>query len=353
MSIFTTFTPGDTTGVRSTEVTTGLWSPNETGSLNAVYSSSVQIGISGEYYYDLYNLPTSNSEAEVQFAVGYGQRLGSGSPSLSVKGDSTLPTQVIYSQYKNILLESDTTQFSFDEVASDDIYVININRARMKQALDIGNWELGLKGVNGQFTFIDDSGAANEVVGNIIASSVYNIRSGSIVNGVSTTDTTVYGLAFPDYGALVLYPTAISRSVGLVAPTINARTATGLPFAPYTGSNVTTYQYQHEGLVRAISASMANGYAFKARSVEKVASQNYFIRLKNNEYNYTNNPTYYTTTTDGSQTILDVFQENPLTYLSTIGLYNDQNELLAVAKLSRPIQKSEDREALIRVRLDY
>lgn len=352
MSIFTIFSPDDITGVRSTEVTTGLWSPNETGSLSAVYSSSVQIGISGEYYYDLYNLPSSNSEAEVQFSVAYGHRLGSGSPSLAVKNDSTMPTQVIYSQYKNILLESDAI-FSFDGVDSDHIYVININRARMKQAIDAGNWELGLKGTKGQFSFIDDSGAANEVVGNIIASTVYNIRSGSIVAGLAA-DTTVYGLAFPDYGALVLYPNAISSSIGLVAATAaDMRTATTNPFAPWTGSGISDYQYQHEGLVRAISASMANGYAFKARSVEKVASQNYFVRLKNSEYNYTNNPSYYTASSDGSKVILDVFQDKPLTYASTIGLYNDANELIAVAKLSRPVQKNEDREALIRVRLDY
>jgi hypothetical protein len=352
MSIFTIFSPDDVTGVRSTEVTTGLWSPNETGSLSAVYSSSVQIGISGEYYYDLYNLPTGNSEAEVQFSVAYGHRLGSGSPSLAVKNDSTLPTQVIYSQYRNILLENGAV-FSFDGVDSDHIYVININRSRMKQALDAGNWELGLKGTKGQFTFIDDSGAANEVIGNIIASSVYNIVSGSIVTG-QAADTTVYGLAFPDYGALVLYPNAISSSVGLVAATgAGMRTSTTSPFAPWTGSGINDYQYQHEGLVRAISASMASGYPFKARSVEKVASQNYFVRLKNGEYNYTNNPSYYTTAEDGSKVILDVFKDKPLTYASTIGLYNDANELVAVAKLSRPIQKNEDREALIRVRLDY
>jgi hypothetical protein len=96
---------------------------------------------------------------------------------------------------------------------------------------------------------------------------------------------------------------------------------------------------------------MAAGKAFIARSAESITSTNYFIRLKNKDYNYSNNPTYYTGS--NPQTVLEPFRIKPITYATTIGLYNDSNELLAVAKLSRPIQKSTDKEALIRVRLDY
>jgi hypothetical protein len=44
---------------------------------------------------------------------------------------------------------------------------------------------------------------------------------------------------------------------------------------------------------------------------------------------------------------------NPKTYITTVGLYDDNNELLAVAKLSKPLLKSFSREALVRVRLEY
>jgi len=96
---------------------------------------------------------------------------------------------------------------------------------------------------------------------------------------------------------------------------------------------------------------MAAGSPFIARSAEKITSTNYFVRLKNGDYNYSNNPTYYT----GSlpQNVLPAFRDKPISYVTTIGLYNDANELLAVAKLSRPVQKSTDKEALVRVRLDY
>jgi hypothetical protein len=44
---------------------------------------------------------------------------------------------------------------------------------------------------------------------------------------------------------------------------------------------------------------------------------------------------------------------NPQTFITTVGMYNDNNELLAVAKLSRPLVKDFTKEALIRIKLDY
>lgn len=354
MSIFTTFAAQDQTGVLSTEVTTGLWSPSETGSLSTVFTSSLQFNVSGEFYYDAYNLnPNQDTDAEVQFSVAYGHRLGSGSPSLIDLPTSTLPTKVVYSQYRNILLTSGS-KFTFGGVESDDIYVINVNRARMKQALDPGNWQLGLSGSRGLHKFIDSYGQSDNISGNVVASNVYEVRSGSLtVGSASYANSTVYGLVFPDYGTIILYPKLISESVGFVNATgAGMRSSTPFPFAPWTGNVGTTYEYQHEGLYRSISSSMSQGNAFIARSVEQVASKNYSVYLRYDQYNYTNNPSYYNTV-NGVREILPVFQDNPLTYITTIGLYNDTNELLAVAKLSRPIQKSVDKAALIRVRLDY
>lgn len=339
--------------IGGTEVTTGLWS-GDTGSLAAIYTSSVQVGVSGEFYYDLYD-GSSPTDSDIQFSVAYGHISGGASPSVISLNTSTVPTQVTYAQYRNILLDKGIQKFSFGGVESDDIYVINIQRSRLKQAIDPGNWQLSLSGSRGIISLVDDSGLGTAVAGNLVADNVHNIRSGSLTlsGTVNQADTTVYGLVFPDYGVIVLRPAAISSSVGFQPNNSSniARTNSSAPFAPYTGSGVTSYQYAHEGLVRAISGSMAANYPFIARSAEKITSTNYFIRLRNNEYNYSNNTTYYT----GSlpQQVLEPFRFKPITYVTTIGLYNDQNELLAIAKLSKPVQKSIDKEALIRVRLDY
>jgi hypothetical protein len=349
MAIFTAFNPSDITSVKSTEVTTGLWSPNETDSLTGFQTASEQVALSGMYYYDLKNV---GSDSEVQFSVAYGHIDGAGSPQLVDRTDTVLPTKVIYSQYRNILLTSGS-KFKFGQVESDDIYVLNFSRSRTKSSLDSGNWRLGLSGSKGIRTFTDNSGLANAVTGNILASSAYEVRSGSL-GTISQTDTTVYGLVFPDYGVIILHPAAISSSVGLLGPLQNARTDTAFPYAPFTGSLTSpyNYQYQHEGLVRSIAGAMAAGSAFIALSAERVTSQNYFVRIRNDQYNYTNNPSYYQTV-GNARTPLEQFKNNPITYLTTIGLYTPTNELVAVAKISRPIKKGEDREALIRVRLDY
>lgn len=353
-NIFTSLSvTDDITSIRGTEVTTGMWS-GDTGSLSSVFTSSVQVANSGEFYYDIYNLnPATSDSAEIQFSVAYGHVSGGGSPSLTTLETSTLPTQVIYTQYRNILLAKDVERFTFDQTESNDIYVINMQRSRLRQAIDPGNWQLGLSGSRGVSTFIDDSGLSTAVVGNLVANNVYNIRSGTLDDGFATGNSTVYGLVFPDYGVIILHPAAISSSVGFFGnnSTTGYKSSRLDPFAPYTGSAATTYQYQHEALLRSISGSTAAGKPFIARSAETITSTNYFIRLRNSQYNYSNNPTYYTGS--NPQNVLEPFRVKPITYVTTIGLYNDSNELLAVAKLSRPVQKSTDKEALIRVRLDY
>jgi hypothetical protein len=101
-------------------------------------------------------------------------------------------------------------------------------------------------------------------------------------------------------------------------------------------------------MFHSISGSVAG---FQARNSQKITSAHYFVRIKNGQYNFSNNPTY----TTGSDGVLaqSTFIGDPKTYITTIGLYNNRQELLAVAKLSQPLLKSFSREALVRVKLDY
>ena len=76
----------------------------------------------------------------------------------------------------------------------------------------------------------------------------------------------------------------------------------------------------------------------------------YFCRINHNEYNYSTNPTYLS----GSKIrVKTQASDLPVSYITSVGLYNDNNELLATAKLSEPLKKSSDTEFTIRVRLDY
>jgi hypothetical protein len=106
-------------------------------------------------------------------------------------------------------------------------------------------------------------------------------------------------------------------------------------------------------LFTSISGAMTSSvnYAMQARNIETITSTHYFVRVKNGEYNFSNNPTFITGSVgEFSQ---PTFIGDPKTYLTTIGMYNDRQELLAVAKLSQPIQKSFSIETLIKVKLDF
>jgi hypothetical protein len=76
----------------------------------------------------------------------------------------------------------------------------------------------------------------------------------------------------------------------------------------------------------------------------------YFCRINHNEFNYSTNPTYVNASKIRVKTNST---DEPISYITTIGLYSDKNELMAVAKLSEPLKKSPSTEFTIRARLDY
>ena len=334
-------------------VTTGLWSDGS-GSLTNMYTSSVQTSSpSAQYYYNVYNYnPQENTTAEVQFAVAYGHVYGSGSVSLQNDDNALLATKSTYSQYKSMLLQPNDNLFSFQNSSntttdSNDIYVINIARARYKESLDPGNWELILSGSNGAFSFIDDSGKKfSDTAG--VPGNVFNVVSGGLNLGtqlnatIKTTTATNglgYGIFYPDRGIIVLNPAAIGSTIGKVW--------VDGTLVELSGSlSTTAEQYNHARLFSSISASGD----FEARSTENVSTQHFFVRATNREFNYSNNPTYV----DANGNFLEPsFQTDPHTYITTIGLLNDSNELIAVAKTSQPIVKSFDLETLIKIKLSF
>jgi hypothetical protein len=140
-----------------------------------------------------------------------------------------------------------------------------------------------------------------------------------------------YGFVYPDAGFIVFNAAAISASAGLV---VNKSSNAG-------GKN-------HQALFNAISASATANFVLD--SEEKVTSQYYFTRVRNQEFNYTTNASFIEN--DGTLSFSSM-NDNPRVYITTVGLYNDNNELVAVAKLSQPLAKDFTKEALIKVKLDY
>ena len=348
------------TNVLST-ISSPVWS-GATATLTAFWTGSTQSASSGDYYYDLYDKVGTDTTRIVQFAVSYGHIEGSGSLSTN---DGNNPTKAIYRQFRNICIKNASTETRFNFNANGDgttynakdVFIVNVNRARYREKLDPGNWELHLSGSSAAGTLgdtgagdsvlklIDDSGATSD--SSVKASQrVFNIVSGSIADGTTRIKTTAiaqsatngsFGYFYPELGVIVLNANAISASV------VGGSPAGALNLARSSGTNDNT-AYE---LVNAISL----GKYFQARREEQIKSSHYFCRVKSDNYNYSQNPTYYT----GSNAELQnpTFVQDPKSYITTVGLYNNANELLAVAKLSQPLLKSKDREAVIKVRLDF
>lgn len=358
--IFTPFNMStDVVANQKTLVTTGLFAGNS-GSIDTLFTSSVQSSTSKQYYYAAYkDNPSTIATAASQFSVAYGHRLGSGSFSAGQLNDSS--TKAVYSQYKQLLLNPGDSVFSFGTSGnSDSIYIVNFDRSRLRDRLDPGNWQFSLAQLSGSFyannvhtgsnvkialpgasviSLIDDSGDTDQSVGFSSAGRVYNIISGTLTAGgyVVNNDYVYYGLVYPDMGMLVLDGTMLNASAS---------------FNTVTGSSVAGDNAWK--LFTSISGAMSinsSTNTFQARNSEIINSTHYFVRVKNGEYNFSNNPSF--TTGSVGEFSQATFIGDPKTYITTVGMYNDNQELLAVAKLSQPVQKSFQNEALIKVKLDF
>jgi hypothetical protein len=353
--IFTRFdVASDVVENQQTTVTTGLFSGN-LGSLTAMFTSSNQSTSSTQYYYSVYNSTAATKES--QFAIAWGNRLGSGSSAQGTLNDS--PSRAVYSQYRLLLLNPGDTTFTFaNNTNSDSIYVINFDRARLKEKLDPGNWQFNFASLandggvsnsayTGSNVTVNNSGPVISVIddSSIVSTTnlgnsgrIYNIVSGSITDGVYTQNGSpvYYGLAYPDMGILVMNGVMLNASAS---------------FNTVSGSNVAGDNAAK--LFKSISGSIviSQANAPQARNEQTVTSTHYFVRMKNGEYNFSNNPSFVTGSVgEFSQ---PTFIGEPKVYATTIGLYNDRQELLAVAKLSQPIQKSFSSEVLVKCKIDY
>jgi hypothetical protein len=331
---------------RTEVVTSGIWS-GDNGSLETFHTSSAQSSsASGRYYLDVYNENATSSSSEVQFSIAYGHIDGGGAPTLTQTDSSTLPTKAIYSQFRNLLLDSGDTFFSVYNGTTaggqniSDLFAINVNRARYKEQLDPGNVQLNLQNGSTIISLIDDSGQT-ETVG--ASGRVFNMVSGALnigtanegtINSLTSSNGQGWGLFYPDAGVMLLNPSAVAAGLGVT-------------FSSASAANTYNNAINNMKLYQAISASGD----FQARRTENVSTSHYFVRANNREFNFSNNPTFVT----GSigQFVQTSFERDPKVYITSVGLYDDANELLAVAKTSKPIEKSFDKEVAIKVKLDF
>lgn len=211
--------------------------------------------------------------------------------------------------------------------------------------------------------------------GTVVLDAKRVFATGDIGYGVidAMTDTTSQGSAKSVFRADANDPLAqgvIPRGKALFGP--NGQSAAGAPeFQDANGAQInggdnaiggSIYPYFFtSGSIDDIVDHVCNtrfgsdaGTAITFQNKTEINSTIYFIRASPDEFNYSSNPTYTDQTgrivvTDASVNAL----EKPFSYITTVGLYGDFDDLLAVAKLSRPVEKNDEKDLTIRVRLDF
>ena len=342
MSIFTEFDfENDVVENQKTKISSGIFSGGAS-KLTSFFTSSTQqaTGSFLSLYHQDPNVPATANTAEVQFDIGYAHYAGSGSAGNTTKLTSGgRQSLAMHSQFAQVVLPPAVTRFKMTgaPTGSEDFYFLSFMRSRMREKLDPGNWELRL----GKFKLIDDSNATSNPTVNE-GGRVFNVVSGSIASGTADIKTTAanqvggaLGLFYPDLGLILLDANQVKK--------YDAANSVVLSH----GVSTNAFDNNPEKLFDKIVA----GAYFQVRREEEISSTNYFCRVNNKKYNFSSNPTF-ATGSDGSFTNASFFKD-PKVYITSVGLYNDANELLAVAKLSKPVLKSYAREAIIKVKLDF
>jgi hypothetical protein len=366
---FTTLGPSDFV-ISTDSITAPAWSNN----IPVLSTFFIQTPAQATYitqnafYLNVFNAPVGSTSASVQFAIAYGDQQGSGSLPYNILVPGVTPSLTTYNQYNTLIygpaVSSSAQGFNFGGIATTapTILAINVDRNRYKETLFPGTFNLTLSGSGTNKITICDNSNATTVVNYLDCGRVFDLVSGS--NGLPTTTTNLgqtgngytvsgsYGMYLPDIGVILLNAGALSlpAASGGIAFSIDRQDYTS---TVSSNTGLYTSSLNNNRLFTAISGGY-NGTTgvggFQLNSQENVSSDYIFCRLNNQEYNYSSNPTFVS----GSGNLLfSSMVYNPQTYVTTVGLYNNNSQLLAVAKLSRPLVKDFTKEALIRVKLDW
>jgi hypothetical protein len=322
--------------ISAESVVTPIWSTGNL-ELTTFFTSSAQSAAgTGDFYYRVYDKNiNADTTAVQQFALAFGDKFGRGTSPYNNQVVGKSNTSTVYGQYRSLIFGDEDTNFTFQNQNSDYIYVITLDRARYKEKLLPGTFNLTLKNSTKVLKLTDNSRTIS-TVSYIDAGRVYDIISGS--NGTPYASTGLntaggsYGKFLPDVGIIILSGVALEAATD------------GISLVPHLGTDTAANNLDN------IYNILKEGASFKLQSEETVSSNFVFVRVRNSEFNYSTNPSNIT----GSGELRhDVMVNTPQAYITTVGLYNDNNDLLGVAKLSRPLLKDFTKEALVRIKLDY
>jgi hypothetical protein len=182
---------------------------------------------------------------------------------------------------------------------------------------------------------------------------------GTIVDSAATSRQV--GLMFYDAGVAVFDMTKITSGSQIIEGTIDAMSPPGTEIISSSLIPSLLTSASIDDIVDHICSTRFQSGSLTAITFQNVTNINsslIFCRAAADEFNYSSNPTFVDTnaSTSGRIVVIDPGEEDKqesFTYVTSVGMYDSVGNLLAVAKLSRPVEKSPERDLTFRVRLDF
>ena len=367
------------------KITTGIFDNGE-GTLLHTAMATASISASNTQYFhtvagESINVAGNNGNSgsgTEYFDVAYGHATGLGSSNT----DYLYATKVIYKQFANLLLDDSFGKFRFPDVSGsngtytdessgaevDDIFVVSVKSSQVKNRLN-NKFSIKLQGatsagVKKYLELTDWSGSFGQPTG-------VGLQYIPIVSGAAGTPTfhntgrlETFGHFYPDLNVMVFSAPKLSGSlpglknmipsgsscgyghpIGGTAATAGNSQLTGSGFAPDPAVDGTA-----DNAGKFVTA-LRQGGSLILRSEQDLNQTTHYCRLHHNEFNFSSNPTFL----DSGSTTGDINPDqvgNPTVFVSGVGLYNSNEDQIAVAKLNSPIKKNYGLEVTIAVRLD-
>ena len=331
-------------------------------------------------FQSVYDYPYLSSSANHIFDLTAGMAAASALSQSTTAGGAEAVQQAkkinIYNQMAQVLMGNsvDGSIRDFDRdgdltggVNLNEVFIVSFSRLLSKDEIKKGSFTMSLFTGSSATGSTPDDGLGLMTLGDYNGENGYKVNSpagefGLLLTSSTSDDSRAAGLLFYQAGIAVLTASIFRTTAGY--NTCVADTGVGFPTAtPAAGSgryfylgSAETSSMTMEGLFLSQSISGAcDALRSRLKSISfnnttELNSTVYFCRANHNEFNYSANPTYL----DSSKIVVkNNSSDLPVTYITTIGLYSSDNELLAMAKLSEPLKKDPNTELTLRVRLDY
>ena len=332
-------------------------------------------------FQSVYDYPHLSSSANHIFDLTVGYSPNSDlSASANVQNEDKIN---VYNQMAQLLVGHDTDgnirDFDQDGNLSAgpklrEVLFVNFARLLQKDEVKKGSVNLQL-GVSGSFMSAStvvgkDKTEFNELltISDYGAATSYKINSPAgeygilYATGATTSGTQALASGHGKPVGLVYYQAGVAVLTASVFLGKGTDATNAVVSGSRTGTQTSTVAYTKEGLdinnaLKFVSISGScdslrhRTYDIDFNNTTELNSTIYFARAGHNEFNYSSNPTYVNSTSQIR--VKNSSLDQPVSYITTVGLYSPDNELLAVAKVSEPLKKTPDTELTLRVRLDY